>query len=138
MYVNISFVSKTITFYKTSDGKCPIQDFLDSLSGKAAQKVTWVLKLLEDLDVVPSSYFKKLTGTEEIWECRTAFGSNAYRIFCFFECTAGAGLTQEELARRLQTQKTAMTRIENRAAHFRVSTLERVSSALGKRLEVKI
>ena len=59
---------KTVVFYKTADGKCPIQDFLDSLPGKAAQKVTWVLNLLEDLDIVPSSYFKKLVGTEEIWD----------------------------------------------------------------------
>jgi mRNA-degrading endonuclease RelE of RelBE toxin-antitoxin system len=43
-----------------------------------------VLSLLEDLSIVPSSYFKKLAGTEEIWECRVQFGSNAYRIFCFF------------------------------------------------------
>jgi phage-related protein len=26
----------------------------------------------------------KLGGTEDIWECRIQFGSNAYRIFCFF------------------------------------------------------
>jgi phage-related protein len=39
---------------------------------------------LEDLEIVPSSYFKKLLGTEETWECRIQFGSNTYRIFCFF------------------------------------------------------
>ncbi len=77
-------MGRTVTFYRTADGKCPIKDFLDSLPGKVAQKVTWVLRLLEDLDIVPSSYFKKLSGTEEIWECRIKFGSNAYRIFCFF------------------------------------------------------
>lgn len=59
--------------------------FLILCPGKVAQKVTWVLKLLEDLDVVPASYFKKLVGTEEIWECRVQFASNAYRFFCFFE-----------------------------------------------------
>jgi len=59
-------VSRVIAFYKTADGKCPIQDFLDSLPWKVAQKVTWVLNLLEDLDMVPSSYFKKLVGSEEI------------------------------------------------------------------------
>jgi len=77
-------MGKMVTFYRTADGKCPISDFLDSLPVKAARKATWVLKLLEDLDVVPSTYFKKLIGTKEIWECRIAFGSNAYRIFCFF------------------------------------------------------
>jgi len=43
-----------------------------------------VLNLVEELDIIPSAYFKKLSGTEGIWECRIAFGSNAYRIFCFF------------------------------------------------------
>ena len=54
------------------------------MPAKAAQKVTWVLSLLEDLDIVPSSYFKKLVGTEEIWECIIQAGSNTYRIFFFF------------------------------------------------------
>lgn len=49
-----------------------------------------------------------------------------------------AGLTQEELARKLHTQKTAISRIENHAEDIKLSTLERVAVALGKRLEVKI
>ena len=57
-------MGKTITFYKTVDGKCPIEEFLNSLSSKDAKKMTWVLGLVEDLDIVPASYFKKLTGTD--------------------------------------------------------------------------
>lgn len=49
-----------------------------------------------------------------------------------------AGLTQEELARRLKTKKTAISRIENHAEDIKLSTLERVASALGKRLHVEI
>jgi len=49
-----------------------------------------------------------------------------------------AGLTQEELARRLKTQKTAISRIENHAEDIKLSTLERVATALGKRLQVSI
>jgi len=49
-----------------------------------------------------------------------------------------AGLTQEELARRLKTKKTAISRIENHAEDIKLSTLERVAIALGKRLEVNI
>ena len=49
-----------------------------------------------------------------------------------------AGLTQEELARRLHTKKTAISRIENHAEDIKLSTLERVATALGKRLVVKI
>ncbi len=49
-----------------------------------------------------------------------------------------AGLTQEELAQRLKTKKTAISRIENHAEDIKLSTLEKVATALGKRLEVKI
>ena len=77
-------MKRDVIFYRTAHGKCPVQDFLDSLPGKVARKIAWALKLLEDLDAVPSSYFKKLIGTEEIWECRIQFGSNAYRLLCFF------------------------------------------------------
>ena len=77
-------MNRTVLFYKTIDGRCPVQEFLDSLPGKVSQKIVWVLRLLEDMDIVPASYFKKLAGTEDIWECRIQFSSNAYRIFCFF------------------------------------------------------
>jgi transcriptional regulator with XRE-family HTH domain len=49
-----------------------------------------------------------------------------------------AGLTQEALALRLKTQKTAISRIENHAEDIKLSTLDRVAKALGKRLEVHI
>jgi len=49
-----------------------------------------------------------------------------------------AGLTQEELAKRLKTKKTAISRIENHAEDIKLSTLERVANALGKRLQVHI
>jgi ribosome-binding protein aMBF1 (putative translation factor) len=49
-----------------------------------------------------------------------------------------AGLTQEELARKLKTKKTAISRIENHAEDIKLSTLERVATALGKRLQVSI
>ena len=49
-----------------------------------------------------------------------------------------AGLTQEELARRLKTKKIAISRIENHAENIKLSTLERVAGALGKRLHVSI
>ena len=49
-----------------------------------------------------------------------------------------AGLTQEELARRLKTKKTAISRIENHAEDIKLSTLERVAVALDKRLQISI
>ncbi len=48
------------------------------------------------------------------------------------------GVSQEELAGRLKTKRTAISRIENHADDIKLSTLERVAQALGKELKVKI
>ena len=75
---------RTIEFYRFSSGSSPVEEFLDSLTGKQAQKVLWVLQLIEELDVIPRQYFKKLVGSEGIWEIRIRFGNNIYRLLGFF------------------------------------------------------
>jgi len=54
---------REILFYRTESGLSPVEEFLDSLESKQAQKVAWVLQLIEELDVVPTQYFKKLVNT---------------------------------------------------------------------------
>lgn len=49
-----------------------------------------------------------------------------------------AGVTQEQLAERLCTKKTAISRIENHAEDIKLSTLERFAEALGQRLTLTI
>jgi HTH-type transcriptional regulator/antitoxin HipB len=49
-----------------------------------------------------------------------------------------AGLTQEEVARRLNTKKSAISRIENHAEDIRLSTLHKYAKALGKRISLEI
>lgn len=49
-----------------------------------------------------------------------------------------AGLTQEELARRINTKKTAISRIENHAEDIKLSTLDRFVQALGKTLKITL
>ena len=49
-----------------------------------------------------------------------------------------AGLTQDELAKKLKTQKTAISRIENHAEDIKLSTLARVATALGKHIKISI
>ena len=75
---------RNVIFYTTESGKCPVEQFLDSLESKEAQKALWVLRLIEELDRIPSQYFKKLSGSDEIWECRVRTQSKAIRIFGFF------------------------------------------------------
>jgi len=49
-----------------------------------------------------------------------------------------AGITQEELAVRIHTRKSAISRIENHADDIRLSTLRNIALALGKHLEVRV
>lgn len=48
------------------------------------------------------------------------------------------GFTQEQLAKLLNTKKTAISRIENHAEDIRLSTLEKFVHALGKEMEIII
>jgi phage-related protein len=76
---------RTIHFYRSESGACPVEDFLDSLSGEQVQKVTWVLQLIEDLEVIPAQYFKKLVNTDDLWEVRIQAGNNIFRLLGFLE-----------------------------------------------------
>lgn len=75
---------KAIAFYRTASGNCPVEDHLDSLTDAQVTKVTWVLKLIREIDHVPSKYFKKLVNTDDIWEVRIDVGKNTFRLLGFF------------------------------------------------------
>jgi ribosome-binding protein aMBF1 (putative translation factor) len=49
-----------------------------------------------------------------------------------------AGLTQEQLAQKLNTKKTAISRIENHAEDIKLSTLEKFAQALGKKITINV
>ena len=90
-------------------GHCPVEEFLDSLESKQAQKVVWVLQLVEELDLVPVQYFKKLVGSDEIWEVRVQVGGNIFRILGFLD---GAELVVLNHAFQKKTQKTPRKEIQ--------------------------
>jgi len=75
---------KTISFYRTASGKHPVKDHLDSLTDAQATKIVWVLKLIRELDQIPSKYFKKMVNTNDIWEARVDVGRNTFRLLGFF------------------------------------------------------
>lgn len=49
-----------------------------------------------------------------------------------------AGLTQEQLAQKLKTKKSAISRIENHAEDIKLSTLKKFAQALDKKLFVEV
>jgi phage-related protein len=74
---------RKILFYKNDAGECPVEEFLDGLSAKQAQKIAWVMELVEEIDLVPKQYFKKLINTDNIWEIRAINDGNIFRILGF-------------------------------------------------------
>jgi phage-related protein len=76
---------RAVDFYRLHNGQSPVEEFLDSLTGKQAQKVLWVLQLIEELEVVPRQYYKKLVDSEGIWEVRVQFGNDIFRLLGFFD-----------------------------------------------------
>jgi phage-related protein len=75
-----------INFYETESGRKPAEDFLDSLNSKAAQKVTWVLRLIEERQGgVHTKYFEKLRHTDDIWEVKAKCGGSEYRMLGFID-----------------------------------------------------
>lgn len=43
------------------------------------------MQLVEDFQLVPIQYFKKLEGTSDIWEVRINSGSDTFRLLDFFD-----------------------------------------------------
>ena len=99
---------REILFYRTKSGACPVEEFLDSLSGQQARKVTWVLKLVEEIDRVPAQYFKKLVNTDGIWEVRAESGGDVFRLLGFLH---GPHFVVLNHAFRKKTQKTSQADI---------------------------
>ena len=111
-------MGRVLVFYKTDKGNCPVAEFLDSLPPKVAQKVTWVLKLLQELDMVPTQYFKKLSNTDGIWECRMVFSGSTYRILCFFHGNGRLVLTHGFMKKAQRTPSEEIAQAERLKADY--------------------
>jgi phage-related protein len=111
-------MKKETVFYRKVSGECPVEEFLDSLPSKVAQKVIWVLKLVEDLERVPPQYFCKLADTEDIWEFRIKLGSNIYRVLGFWDANQVV-LTHGFIKKTQKTPPQEIDRAESyRKDHF--------------------
>ena len=84
-------------------------------------------------------YIVKRNKTDRSFAAGFEEGFKKFKIgLVLREARKAAGLTQEELARRIKTKKTAVSRIENHSRDIKLSTLEKFAAALGKRIQIKI
>ena len=109
---------REIIFYRTQTNECPIEQFLDSLNSKQAQKVTWVLQLVEELELVPATYLKKLTNTDDLWEIRIQQGNNIFRLLGFFDAVNFVILTNGFQKKTQKTPKAEILLSEQRKKDY--------------------
>jgi phage-related protein len=100
---------KRIEFYRTINGASPVEEFLETLDDNQARKVLWVLRLIRELNPIPSNYFSKLVNTDDIWEVRVQYGGNIFRLLGFFDDAKLIVLTH---AFQKKSQKTPKQHIE--------------------------
>lgn len=86
-------------------------------------------------DLLNAEYGKVGTPTRDQYE-------DDAQAFCLAECLKEerkrAGLTQEQLADRIGTKKSYISKIENGHADVQLSTLFRIFNGLGRRVSVSI
>ena len=66
-------------------------------------------------------------------------GYNDFKIGILLkQARVESGLTQEEIAKKLHTKKSAISRIENHAEDIKLSTLKRFARAVGKEINLQV
>ncbi len=84
-------------------------------------------------------YIEKRKKTDKDFSLNFDKGYQTFKIGLLLkEAREAAGITQDELATRLKTKKSAISRIENHAEDMKLSTLEKIAASLGKNLEIRI
>lgn len=97
-----------IEFYDTEDGKCPVQEFIDSQEPKMKAKILRTIDLLECNGNNLREPFSSPMG-DGIFELRTKVGSNITRVFYFFVVGEKAILTNGIVKKTQKTPKKALT-----------------------------
>ena len=80
MRLNTNKKFRTAVLYKDY-----FEHFFVKQNNRVKEKILWTIRLIEDVEVVPSIYLKSISGTNGIYEIRIQTGPNIFRIFCFFD-----------------------------------------------------
>ncbi len=73
-------IIREIIFYKNY-----FEDFFETLTDKAKNKVDEVLFMMTILERIPTKFFKNIEGSKGLFEIRIKYEGNIYRIFCCFD-----------------------------------------------------
>lgn len=71
---------RTVVAYKDY-----FEEFLNAQTPKVQSKVLQILRIIEEIEIVPKNHLKHVEGTNGLFEVRVIFGSIIFRVFCFFD-----------------------------------------------------
>ena len=71
---------RTIVAYKNY-----FEEFLLNQPVKVQNKIYKILEVIEYQQFIPSKYLEHIKGTEGLYETKYSFGSDIWRVFCFFD-----------------------------------------------------
>lgn len=60
-------------------------EFLAAQRPKVARKIIQTLRVIEQIERIPSTYLKYIENTDGLFEIRIMFGSDIFRVFCCFD-----------------------------------------------------
>ncbi len=84
-------------------------------------------------------YIKKRKKNDAIFALDFDEGYENFKLSVLLrQARENAGITQEEVAQKLNTKKSAISRIENHAEDIRLSTLRKYAEALGKQIRLEV
>jgi phage-related protein len=74
----------TIEYYTTPEGRCPVKEFIDSLSVEGQAKYILITQLLREYGIhVKEPYVRQITGHKKLYEIRIRDKSGISRILYF-------------------------------------------------------
>lgn len=86
-----------------------------------------------------SRYIEKRKKTDSTFADGYDAGYEEFKVGALIkELRLKEGMTQEELAEKLHTKKSVISRMENHSEDIRLSTLQRVAEVFGKRVQIAI
>ena len=71
---------REILFYESDFGDRPVEEFLSQLAPPPRAKIVRTLEMLRTMRHVPSKFWQKISGSGQLWEVRTKYGGNVFRI----------------------------------------------------------
>ncbi|HET55266.1 MAG TPA: XRE family transcriptional regulator [Ignavibacteria bacterium] len=84
-------------------------------------------------------YIAKRKKTDKDFAKNYDIGYQSFKIGVLLkQLREESGMTQEELAAKLNTKKSVISRIENHSEDIRLSTLRRYAKTLGRKIHIEV